>query len=223
MFATVSAVIADLHLSSQRTAKLIKSLETTSEGTLASACKGLVFVQLYAMYEYSVRSSVQATLLALRDADVGIQTIRRSLLALVLQSHWDSAANSRRERVWDSRMELIARADSSELTSTLRDDLFPSDGSHYRIQQLRTIWKIFSVSAPVVSESRLIGRIDELVENRNAISHGRLTPEEVGRRYSWQEIDGRVDDTAAIARHVVSSLERHVKSGGLFADPSASK
>ena len=221
MFATVSAGIADWDLSSQRTVALIKSLEETSQRALASACKGLVFVQLYAMYEYSVRSAVQATLLALCDAGVEIQTIRRSLLALVLDSHWDSAAHSSRERVWDSRMALIARVDSGELTSTLRNDLFPSDGSHYRIQQLRTIWKIFSVSGPVVSECRLIGRIDELVDNRNAISHGRRTPEDVGRQYSWQEIASRVKDTVAIARYVVSSLECHVQSGGLLADASA--
>ena len=220
MFATVSAGIADWHLSSQRTVTLIKSLEDTSQIALASACKGLIFVQLYAMYEYAVRSAVQATLVALAAADVEIKTIHRNLLALVLKSNWDSAADTGRENVWDRRMELIARIDSDELTSTLRDDLFPNDGSHYRIQQLYTIWKIFSVSGPIVSEPRLKGWIEELVENRNAISHGRSRPEEVGRRYSWREIDSRVDDTNAIASHVVSSLESHVQSGGLFAAAS---
>ena len=217
MFATVSAQIADRCLSSQKTVALIKSLEETSQVALASACKGLAFVQLYATYEYSVRSAVQATLVALCAAGVEIRTLRRNLLALVLDPHWDSASDSGRPHVWDSRMALIASLDSSELTSTLRDDLFPNDGSHYRIHQLRTIWKIFSVSGPVVSEPRLIGRIEELVENRNAISHGRLTPEEVGSRYSWQEVASRVNDTDTIAGHVVSSLESHVQSGGLFA------
>ena len=217
MFATVSARIADWHLSNQRTVALIKSLEETSQMPLASACKGLAFVQLYATYEYSVRSAVQATLVALGAAGVEIRTLHRDLLALVLDSHWKSVSSSGRKHVWDSRGALIASIDSGELTSTLKDDLFPNDGSHYRIQQLYTIWKIFSVSGPVVSEPRLIGRIGELVDNRNAISHGRLTPEEVGGRYSWQEVASRVDDTNAIAGHVVSSLESHVQSGGLFA------
>ena len=221
MFATVSAEIAARHLSSQRTVALIESLEEKSQMVLASACKGLIFVQLYATYEYSVSSAVQATLVALRTAGVEIRTLHRDLLALVLNSHWDSAANSKRSRVWDSRMALLSSIDSDELTSTLRDDLFPSDGSHYRIQQLHTIWKIFSVSGPVVSEPRLIGRIEELVENRNAISHGRRTSEEVGSRYSWQEIAKRVNDTDAIAGHIVSRLESHVQSGGLFAVASA--
>ena len=217
MFAAVSARIADWHLSSQRTVTLIKSLEDDSQGKLASACKGLIFVQLYATHEYAVRSAVQATLVALSAAGVEIKTIRRNLLALVLESQWESAADSGRDRVWDSRMKLIATIDSSDPTPKLSDGLFPYDGSHYRIQQLHTIWKIFSVTGPVVSEPRLKGRIEELVENRNAISHGRRTPEEVGRRYSWQDIAHRVDDTNAIASHVVSRLESHVQSGGLFA------
>jgi hypothetical protein len=118
-------------------------------------------------------------------------------------------------------MELIANVDSHKSTSCLRDDLFPSDGSHYRIAQLRTIWKIFSVGAPVVPEPRLIGRVEELVENRNAISHGRRTPEEVGGRYSVQDIADRVDDTNAICSHVLVALESHVQAGGLLGEAGA--
>ena len=217
MFATVLGEIADRHLSSQRTVALIRSLEEPPQVPLASACKGLAFVQLYATHEYSVRSAVQATLVALRTAGVEMRTLRRDLLSLVLDSHWTSVSNSGRARVWDSRRALISSIDSVELTSTLKDDLFPTDGSQYRIQQLETIWKIFSVSPPVVPERRLIGIIEELVENRNAISHGRFTPEEVGRRYSAQDIADRVEDTNTIAGHIVSSLESHVRSGGLMA------
>ena len=196
---------------------LIRSREEASETAIASACKGLELVQLYATYEYAVRSAVQATLAALRATGVGIRNLRRDLLALVLESHWDSASNSGRPHVWDSRIALITNVDSREPTTSLRDDLFPSDGSHYRVNQLRTIWKIFSLTAPVVPDPRLIGRIEELVENRNAISHGRRTPEELGGRYSWQGIASRVDDTDAISRHVLGVLEAHVQAGGLFA------
>ena len=98
MFATVSAGIADWHLSNQRTVALIKSLEETSQMTLASACKGLAFVQLYATYEYSVRSAVQATLVALGAAGVEIRTLHRDLLALVLDSHWKSVSSSGRKQ-----------------------------------------------------------------------------------------------------------------------------
>ena len=215
MFATVLAEIASRHLSNQRTVTLIKSLEDTSQVGIAAAYKGLAFVQLYGTYEYSVCSAVQATLSALRAAGVEIRTLQRNVLALVLDACWQSAAEAGRGRVWERRLALIACVDSGELTSTLRNDLFPSDGSHYRVQQLRTIWEIFGVSAPVVPEARMIGVIEKLVENRNAVSHGRRTAEDVGREYSYADIAGLVEDTNAIAGHVVSSLEGHARSGGL--------
>ncbi|MGB3685854.1 MAG: hypothetical protein WA991_08545 [Ornithinimicrobium sp.] len=37
-------------------------------------------------------------------------------------------------------------------------------------------------------------RIDTVVSERNAIAHGRLTPEAVGRGYTEQEIRALVDD-----------------------------
>ena len=221
MFATVLREIADRHLSSQRTLKLIRSLEKTSQMELAATCKGLTFVQLYATYEYSVCSAVEATLVALSEADVEIRTLRRDLLPLILDSQWQSASEVSWKFVWDRRRTVIASIESTERTSTLKNDLFPKDGSHYRIRQLCTIWQVFSVSAPVVPEQRLIGRIDELVENRNAISHGRFTPEEVGGRYSVEDMAERVKDANAIAGHVVNSLEAHVRSGGLFAPTSS--
>ncbi len=71
------------------------------------------------------------------------------------------------------------------------------------------------MTTPVVPESRLIGRIDELVENRNAIAHGRRTPEEVGGRYSTSEIEKRVDDIERITIYLVPEMETHYKAGGI--------
>lgn len=218
MFASVFDAIADRRLSSQRTVALIKTLEETYQTPVASAWKGLAFVQLYATYEYAVRSGVQATLVAVRGSGVEIRALRRDLLALVLDANWESVSMSGRPRVWGSRMALIAKMDSIDSSATLRDDLFPTDGSHYRISQLQTIWRIFSIDAPIVPEPRLMGRIEELVENRNAISHGRHTPEEVGGRYSWQDISARVVDTDAICGHLVGTLDAHVRSGGLLTE-----
>ena len=68
---------------------------------------------------------------------------------------------------------------------------------------------------PVVPEPRLVGRIEELVENRNAIAHGRRTPEEVGGRYSTAEIEKTADDIEKIGSYFVTELERHYNAGGV--------
>ncbi len=217
MFAGVSSEIAERRLSAQRLVSLIEQLESVTDVAGASICKGLAFVQLYGTYEYAVRASVQATLSGLRAAGLEIRTLRRELLALILDPLWESASSSGRGRMWERRIALISRIDGTDLTSGLNDDLFPTDGSHYRVRQLQTIWQVFAVTEPVVPDLRYLGRIEEFVENRNAISHGRSSPEDVGRRYSRQEIVARVSDADAICNHIVSVLESHFHSGRLVA------
>jgi len=217
MFAGVSSEIAVRRLSAQRMISLIEQLELASDTGTAAICKGFAFVQLYATYEFAVRASVQATLAGLRAAGLEIRSLRRELLALVLDPQWESASSSGRGRMWECRIALMSHMDAPELTSGIDDSLFPRDGSHYRVRQLQTIWRIFAITEPVVADTRYLGRIEEFVENRNAISHGRRTPEDVGRRFSRQEIADRVIDTDAICNHIVGVLEAHLRMGRLVA------
>jgi hypothetical protein len=83
------------------------------------------------------------------------------------------------------------------------------------VKQLETIWAVFGLTVPVVPELRLLGRIEELVENRNAIAHGRRTAVEVGGRYSALEIEKRIDDVEQISSYVVTQMEDHYKGGGV--------
>lgn len=105
--------------------------------------------------------------------------------------------------------------DSNDPLTTLNETLFPSNGSHYRPSQLNTIWRVFGIDKPIVPEMIHLGRIEELVENRNAISHGRKTAEEVGRRYSIAELEKRIDDVFALAKYIISTMEDHYLSGDI--------
>jgi hypothetical protein len=117
--------------------------------------------------------------------------------------------------MWEQRIGLLAERESGVPLNTLDDAVFPSDGSHFRVRQLQTIWAVFGLATPVVPEPRLLGRIEELVENRNAVAHGRRTPEEVGGRYSVSDVATRVDDVEAIVTYLVTQLESHYVGGGV--------
>jgi hypothetical protein len=104
---------------------------------------------------------------------------------------------------------------TSETPLAPDDSRFPGDGSHYRVGQVETIWKIFGIAGEPVPHPRLIGRIDELVSKRNAIAHGRETAHEVGRRFSPDEMATRIVDTDLIATHILDLMEQRLATGGL--------
>jgi hypothetical protein len=181
----------------------------------AATCKGLMFVQLYGTYEYAVRSSVQAVLSSISGDGLCARDIHQRALTLVLHSGFDSASAAGPRRMWEQRLDLMAKLDSTGPLDSLDNSAFPRDGSHYRVRQLETIWAVFGLTVPVVPAPRLVGRIDELVENRNAIAHGRRTAEEVGGRYSTSEIEKTIDDIEQISSYVVTQMEAHYKAGGV--------
>ena len=137
------------------------------------------------------------------------------VLTLVLDGAFTSVAASGRGKSWEKRLDLVANFESTAPLVSLDNTTFPTDGSHYRVKQLQTIWGVFGLDVPVLPEPRLIGRIEELVENRNAIAHGRRTPEEVGGRYSASEMDKTITDIEGVGTYVVTAMEAHYKRGGV--------
>ena len=183
----------------------------------AATSRGLLFVQLYGAYEYAVGASVQAALSYIQTQFLSCNDLKRSLLSLILAPEWGSAKTVGPREVWKARCRLMDRLnDISPLSNLQSAGLFPSDGSHYRRSQLETIWNVFGIAGPIVPQQRLLGRIDELVETRNAVAHGRQTAREVGGRHSDQDMQDRIADTYLIARHVIDRLDTHCSTGGLL-------
>ncbi len=200
---------------------LLRAARTLEEGTPprldeSALCKGFMFVHLYAIYEYSVNAIVQGALSFIRESELRPLDLHSQALTLVLNSKFDSAAAVGRNKVWEHRLELVRSLSAVEPLVALDNSLFPADGSHYRSRQLETIWKVFGLSGPVVPDNRLLERINELVENRNAIAHGRRTADDVGRRYSLKDLEKRIDDVAQIVSHLILSMQTHCENQGLL-------
>lgn len=170
--------------------------------------KGLMFVHLYGTYEYAVREAVRASLHELKTRPMPLSALRLDLLSLALDGNLQSCLECSPKRLWKTRAELFRRVVSTDHFDT-PDTLFPHDGSHYRVEQLRTIWELFGVTAGVVPDGRLHPLIGELVEHRNAIAHGRRTAEEVGGGYSVADVYNKIDGTRDICLHVLTTLQSH--------------
>jgi len=188
---------------------LLQATEQTGSGTSAATRegKGLVFIQLYAVYEYCIVSGVAAAVARVNALSLRHDEIRKSLLSMVLDSDCSSIGAS---DGWGKRVQLF----NNTVTSTsaqIRATLFPKDNSHFRVKQLELIWNIFGVPAPVVSSPHHIGRIEEIVELRNSIAHGKQSPSDIGQRFSSPELIKRVTDIDSICLHFLTNLENHTQ------------
>ncbi len=178
---------------------------------MSLGAKGVTFVELYGIYEFAITGAVAAALDSLKDAAVPANQIRPELLSLVLDPNIESCGNNKpRKRKWIRRIELFVAANNT--SPVVVPSCFPDDGSHYREEQLRTIWRIFGLASPILPSMRLLPKIAELVENRNKIAHGRETSRNIGRNYSSREIRARIAAVQRICLYVVRELESHCAS-----------
>ena len=171
--------------------------------------KGLAFVQMYAMYEFTLHGVVEASIDAVCQLGLTLGELRRELTALFLGNEFTSIRDCGAERRWKLQTLVMIKASSTTSAASCGSKVFPSDGSHYRRSQLQSIWEIFGVTCSIVPSGRMYPLIDELVENRNAIAHGRRTPDDVGRGYSETDIDKKIQETRNLCVHIVDSLAIH--------------
>jgi hypothetical protein len=152
------------------------------------AAKGLMFVQAYAVYEYTVCSVVQIAIDALKSHNHRLREVSPSLLTLFLDPELSSLRDVGGKSVWDRRLQLFERAFSKDRVDISAGTGVPHDGSHFRYTQLEMIFRVFGINRLPVPRRAHIPRINEAVGHRNQIAHGSETAVDVGRRYTRSEI-----------------------------------
>lgn len=109
------------------------------------------------------------------------------LLALLLDPQLAGLKDCGQKSLWDRRLDLLDLA-VSDKTASLSHPSIPTDGSHFRHGHVNLILRMFGITRTLTLRRRHLFFIDQVVNNRNAISHGEETAAEVGRRYSRSDI-----------------------------------
>jgi len=175
-----------------------------------TAVRGLVFVQIYAVYENIVNQVVQRAAEEIAAHGHTYNTLKPQIQSLFLDSELRSVQETANKKVWESRIVLLQKSRSNDpIVAPL--NVIPNDRSHYRYSNLLIIFRVFDVRARPVAHKKHSLRVDEVVENRNAIAHGRETAEAIGRRYTRRDIERRIDQMRRICTRLVSVFEKHCK------------
>jgi hypothetical protein len=181
----------------------------TDDGLIDALSKGLVFVQLYAVHEFTVRSAVRAGINCLNAMAKPPRQIKVPLLSIAVDDKLKSVSDCHETiNHWPSRMKLFERLAGDDPVQA-NDSLMPGAGHHYKCNHLEEVWAVFGIGDPIVPEPRFRGLVDELANHRNAITHGRMTAHEVGRNYSSSDIARKISDTKAMCLHVLQVFESY--------------
>jgi hypothetical protein len=149
---------------------------------LAQMAKGMVFVQVYAIYEYTAKSAMRLAIAEIANHGHRYADLRAGLLAIFLDPAVMSLRDGGNKKPWESRLELFEQCVSGDPISAV--DVIPNDGSHFKHTQIILMLRALGVKRSFTRRKRHLYTIDEIVNHRHVIAHGGDTAIEIGRRYS---------------------------------------
>jgi hypothetical protein len=178
----------------------------------SQVARGMVWVQLYAIWEYTIIHAVREAILQARTHEHTVRSLKPEVLSIVLDNRIKSALDSRDKTVWANRIALFVEACCDQIAKW-DENVFPTDGSHFRKEQVQTIWAVFGISEPIVPNQRHLGLIDNMVDFRNEIAHGRETPESIGSRFSADDMMDKVAEANELCLYVADTIIGHCTTG----------
>lgn len=178
------------------------------ESMTVRVLKGMFYVHIYGVFEYTVTSVVQHTIYLINSLNIPLNSFKPILLSMVLNPEFDAIFITSNKK-WEKRWVLFDKMENN-LTTKISNDIFPTDGRNIRYAQLESIWKTFGVDAPILNNVSLGGRIKDIVANRNAIAHGNSSASEIGGRISIGDLYQRYNEMSSYISYIIEVFEEYI-------------
>jgi len=176
------------------------------------ASKGLFFVHLYGAFEFTVISAVMKTIEYINANGHYVNECKPVLMSLALSPCCD-ALFSATDKKWEKRWELFSHFERNSRVD-IPDALIPTNGRNIKVRQLQGIWTSFCLKDPVLPRPEIGGRIQELVDNRNAIAHGDASAADIGSLNSISDLYKKYNDISELCSYIVDTLDAFVRTKG---------
>ncbi|CAL8978628.1 hypothetical protein CELL_02916 [Cellulomonas sp. T2.31MG-18] len=192
---SVQIHVADLDERIATAMRLIDATHPDLGSGVSREARGLAVLLLFASYENLLTGLTRTLLEGAVRCGVSNRRLRPGFRMFAIDSAVQSLRNVSEKKVFVSALpDLIRAAGASDRPGSINTNGFPNDGSYFRRSQIVVWCRTFGVPNPEVSLSKIWPQIDSVVNDRNGIAHGRLTPEAVGRNYTELEIRSLISD-----------------------------
>lgn len=171
--------------------------------------KGLFLVHLYGVLEYALSLSVQVLLQEITGTAVPYAHFDQLLFVVALDPEFRSVADAGWDTKLAKRRQLLEKQ-ISPLHCVLNDTVFHDQLQNVWFKTLSAIFEHLCVPADPVPNIRMRGYIDEIVNYRNEIAHGRSSPSFVGRLKSTAELEERLHAVSEIIDYVMIIFDEYL-------------
>lgn len=208
--AEVSTRVSDLRLNLD----LIKDLESpdplTPDANSVLILRGLYFVHLYSLIEYTINHAVVESLRYIKTLGPPYQVLVEEFLSLALDADFSSLAAGSGKK-WDKRLALIHKQRSLD-SCAVNEAVLGQDLQNIWCETMRLVFKCFAIGGPVFPDPSYEPFFDEIVNKRNAVAHGRETAARMGRGTRSPDLLVRFNAVSSTCNYVLDRFDVYLRN-----------
>lgn len=185
--------------------------EELTDIDLHNVHKGLYFVHLYSALEKSINEVVERVLLTIETSNVVHKHYSTAFNSIALDSKLTSYKMASRDRAMECIVTLFNTM-SCETHTKINESMFESKLQNVWFETVQQILLCFGIDSFEDENGRMKTAIDEVVEKRNAVAHGRIPVDKVGER---QRCDVLIDRTTSVRSFLdifIYKMETYLKN-----------
>ena len=209
--ATVRQEAANRFQEVQTFLSAIKALEQDAshqKGEL-NVRKGLFLVLLYGAFEYSLTRTLTEVCALINSRRVEYGHISEMLYPLALDPELTSIAMVGRDFKWQRRAELFKKQLCADPV-ILQEGAFVAQMNNVWAATVQRMFNVFGINQPALYDVKVRQYIDEVVDKRNAVAHGRESATITGQAYTTRDLQKLLDEIARQTQYIFSTVEGHI-------------
>jgi len=168
--------------------------------------RGLYYVHLYSAFEKTVNEVVETALSIIESKGVKNKHFETTFNVISLNSKMQSFKSCGYREYFNKSIDVFKSIGSDD-SFKINNTIFSQNLQNVWFETIQQILDIFGISR---IDPRFKPIVNEVVENRNAVAHGRETPIEIGERHRANVLREKTTKIQLIAEEFIDSFETYI-------------
>lgn len=172
--------------------------------------RGLFYVHLYSALEKTINKAVEQTLLLIDSSNVKNKHFTLAFNAISVQSELRSLKDCGYKNFTQKSIDLFQAVNSGQIKA-INETAFSNNLQNIWISTVIEIRKAFGMADLEISP-RIRASVDEIVDKRNAVAHGRETASDVGERQRTDILRTKLQLVQDFANMIIDDFEDYYEN-----------
>jgi hypothetical protein len=172
--------------------------------------KGLFYVHLYSALEKTVNDVVEHTLRLISSSAVKYNHYSVPFSVISLADHLKSFKDCGHSRFFDKAITIFSNMQDKSIAS-INETVFSGSLKNVWTKTIDEVMRAFGMNGFIASP-RERATLDEIVEKRNAVAHGRESALEVGERHRTEVLRDKTLIITEVAYRLIDDFESYYES-----------